>query len=310
MTLLVILLAIVLMQIWAYRNPLHQDQWLFTFAKNTAAALPIRLYPFVHLALAFVVALVASLVIAWVAQISRFLAFPLVLVALVYACGRKNFTDALHDYFIAEKHQDSEAKSNTYQTLLACSQLASDSGNSSTLSNEAAPLVETGETESTLAPQTLPADANEKVFDELAVRGFERYFTAIFWFVIGGVFLCVLYRVVALLAEYEAGQHQRGESDKPVADTTLTQRAQRLMAWPASRLLHLSFLLAGNFRKAYDDVLESLASTTAAFITVPKIAREAGDFGEIEADDFIALKSLMKVCLGIWLALIAIIVIQ
>ena len=298
MTLLIILLAIILMQIWAYDNPLHRDSWLYTFARNTASALPIRLYPFVHLALAFVIALVVSLFIAWVASFSKFLAFPLVVIVLIFSCGRYNFTDTLHDYFIALKHGDEDSKKEIFSKLFQATPAAatqeslSDSDSASV--NEAI---------------ALPENADEKVFDELAVRGFERYFTAIFWFFVGGVFLTLLYRLVALFAEFEAGQHQHGESDKPVIDTTMTQHAQRLMAWPASRLLHLSMLLAGNFRKAYDDVLESLASSRPAFQTVPAIAREAGEVGEVQPDDFIGLKTLLKICLGIWLALIALIVI-
>ena len=288
MTLLIVLLAIVFMQIFAQDNPLHRDHWLTESSRRLAAALPLRFYPFANLLLAFLAAVVIALVIAWVASISAFLAFPLVVLVVIYSFGRHNFTDTLHDYFIAVKHNDAEQKTEVLAELFdgGKPETNADKGEGSDLASE-----------------------HDQAFDELSVRAFERYFTAIFWFCVGGVFLCVFYRLVALLAEHEAGNHQHGEADKPTVDTTITQHCQRLMAWPASRLLHLSLLLVGNFSKAYDDVLESLADSTPAFLSVPRLVREAGEFTSVDENDFLSLKSLMKRCLVVWLAVIALIMI-
>jgi AmpE protein len=81
-------------------------------------------------------------------------------------------------------------------------------------------------------------DLHRQTLRKAGYLGFERWFTAIFWFVLLGPLGAVFYRLTAIAGR--ANDQSEGVRD-------LALRLLWLLEWPVVRLLGLSFALTGNF---------------------------------------------------------------
>lgn len=211
MELFVIVLAILILQVWGARNPLHQDSWLnawmnylnkFYLSTSAPYFLLVSLIPTLFIAILF-----------WVLmRSSNWLVLPLEVIVLLYSFGRGEFGAIVQEYTSACFIDDWE-----------------------TGTERAARLgVQVEEVE----PNNWKA-LHQEVLKEAAYRGFERMFSVLFWFYVLGPAGAFFYRIVFLFVE-------KNDAENPAAERTL-----QVMEWPVVRVLALSFTITGNFVGCY-----------------------------------------------------------
>lgn len=164
--------------------------------------------------LQLVLQLVGPLLILWlalslVAEVSSLLLFILTLPLLLYSLGRGDFSEWVHGYIEAFRRNDNEVAADYAERLGADISEAFDWP----------PL-------------------HRKVLQRAGYRGFERWFSVIFWFVMLGPLGAVFYRLVALASV---------NSESSVEVRKLAAWLLWVLEWPAVRLLGLTFALTGNF---------------------------------------------------------------
>lgn len=207
MTFVAVIAVFVLVQYWGSAEAFHYDGWFRAWLKTTRkwfsrAGLQVVAQIFVPvLALWLVLSLLKT---TWVS-----LYFLLSIPLLLYSLGRGNYTEWLEGYCGAYHRNDNE---------VAC--------------DYAARLGVDVE-----ACEDWPS-LHEQVLRRAGYLGFERWFAAIFWFVILGAVGSVLYRLASL------AHNAQGQSNDV---KILCARLCWLLEWPAVRLLGLSFALTGNF---------------------------------------------------------------
>lgn len=162
--------------------------------------------------------LICLLLVSWglgvLESISRLFLYLGNIALLVYCFGRGQFTQPAEQYIKAWRRDDWSAGKRLADKLQTeCSAVA-------------------------------PGDwrsLNHAVVSNLAYRGFERVFVAIFWFSIAGIIIPLAYRLISLTRD--------ASDDEETADS-LT-RALWLIEWPAARVFGFSLALTGNFRAAF-----------------------------------------------------------
>ncbi|WP_439135022.1 regulatory signaling modulator protein AmpE [Pseudomaricurvus sp.] len=207
MTFVAVIAVFVLVQFWGSAEAFHHDGWFRKWLKLTrtwfsGAGLQVIAQVFLPvLALWLILTLLKT---SWVS-----LYFLVSIPLLLYSLGRGNYTEWLEGYCEAYHRNDNE---------VACDYAA-----------RLGVDVEACEDWPTL---------HEQVLQRAGYLGFERWFAAIFWFVILGAVGAVLYRLASL------ARNAQGQSDEV---KSLCARLCWLLEWPVVRLLGLSFALAGNF---------------------------------------------------------------
>lgn len=207
MTFVAVIVVFVLVQLWGSADVFHRDGWFRKWLKLTRQWFPSS-------GLQVLVQVIVPVLILWVVlTLLKVSAVPLYFLVsiplLLYSLGRGNYTEWVEGYCAAAHRNDSE---------IAC---------------DYALRLGVNVDECHDWPQL-----HRGVLQRAGYLGFERWFAAIFWFVILGGVGAVLYRLTSLASQ--AG----GQSDEV---KSLCRRLLWLLEWPAVRLLGLSFALIGNF---------------------------------------------------------------
>ncbi|VUD40296.1 hypothetical protein TDB9533_00079 [Thalassocella blandensis] len=220
MELFVIVIAILILQVWGARNPLHQDGWygtwlnyLNTFYLSTSASY--------FLIAALLPTLLVALIFWLLMKSSTWLVLPLEVLVLLYSFGRGEFGAIVQEYTSACFIDDWETGTERASRL----------------------GVQVDEVE----PNNWK-ELHLQVLKEAAYRGFERMFAVLFWFYLFGPAGAFLYRIVFLFV-------QKNDAENPAAESTL-----KGLEWPVVRLLALSFTITGNFVGCYKACKRQLLS--------------------------------------------------
>lgn len=161
------------------------------------------------------------LVLDLVDDISSLLLLLLSIPLLLYSLGRGDFTNWVHGYLEAVRRNDNEVAADYAERL-----------------------------GTDISEATSWALLHQKVLRRAAYRGFERWFSVVFWFVLLGPLGAVFYRLTSLSA-------LNGENSP--ATRELMQKLLWMLEWPAVRLLGFSFALTGNFSSCVSHVGEILS---------------------------------------------------
>lgn len=189
---------------------LQKDDWFFRWCDYLARLPALANAPLAVLILSLLGPVLALLVVLAVVDGVWLLHLLVVVLVLLYACGRGRFRRHVKRYQDACKEGDWVAALAAYQATVPPRDLAED-------------LPEQGDWSS--------LDEYMKV--AVAYRGFERTFAVLFWFVVLGPAGALLYRLTSLYRQETAREE--------------ALRFLWYLEWPASRLLGLSFALTGNF---------------------------------------------------------------
>lgn len=209
MYLIAVLLALVALQIWGARNPLHRDGWFFRWS-SAVARLP-GVVKSVPTQLVLTLALPVAAVVAASVLLPPFLWFVLAVIVLLYSLGRGEFAPDLHAYALA-------CSDNAWPVAVAKARLQG---------------ADTGE----LATGDWPS-LNQKMLEAAAYQGFERLFAVLFWFMLFGPAGALMYRLLFIYHQSVAGQTRRQR---------LSERCLWALEWPVARVLGFSFAITGNF---------------------------------------------------------------
>ena len=211
MELFVIVIAILILQVWGARNPLHQDGWLTSWLTYLN-----KFYLSTSAAYFLLAALVPTLIVAFIfwalIQSSTWVVLPLEVLVLLYSFGRGEFGAIVQEYTSACFIDDWETGKERASRL----------------------GVNVEEVE-----ENNWKDLHQHVLAEAAYRGFERMFAVLFWFYLFGPAGAFLYRIVFLFVN-------KIDAENPAAEKTLM-----IMEWPVIRLLAFSFTITGNFVGCY-----------------------------------------------------------
>lgn len=221
MTFVAVLVVFVLVQFWGSAEFFHRDGWFRNWLKRTRQWFPSASLQILAQVIVPVLVLwgVLTLLKATFVPLYFLVSIPL----LLYSLGRGNYTEWVEGYRGAAHRNDSE---------VACDyalRLGVDVDNCHDW------------------PQL-----HRGVLQRAAYLGFERWFAAIFWFVILGGVGAVLYRLTYLAS------HAGGQSDEV---RSLSKRLLWILEWPAVRVAGLSFALIGNFVGCIHRWQEILLST-------------------------------------------------
>lgn len=221
MTFVAVLIVFVLVQFWGSADFFHRDGWFRHWLQRTRQWFP-------GAGLQILAQVIAPVLLLWMVLTLLKAAFvPLYFLVsiplLLYSLGRGNYTEWVEGYRSAAQRNDSE---------IAC---------------DYAVRLGVDVDECHDWPQL-----HRGVLRRAAYLGFERWFAAIFWFVILGGVGAVLYRLT-YLASSSGGQSDEAKS--------LSKRLLWILEWPAVRLLGLSFALIGNFVSGIHRWQETLLST-------------------------------------------------
>ncbi|NIB40015.1 histidine kinase [Pseudomaricurvus alkylphenolicus] len=207
MTFLAIVIVFALVQYWGSADPAHNDGWYRSWGRTVQGwGLGAEMQLLLQLSLPL---LLLWWVLDMLADISSWLLFAAYIPVLLYSLGRGDFVEWVKGYTDAFHRNDNETATE-YASRLG---------------------VDVSETDNW-------DDLHHQVLRQASYRGLERWFIAIFWFVLLGPVGAVLYRLTSLGATHE----EQGEESRE-----LSLRLMWLLEWPVARLLGLSFALTGNF---------------------------------------------------------------
>ncbi|MBT8136230.1 MAG: regulatory signaling modulator protein AmpE [Gammaproteobacteria bacterium] len=160
--------------------------------------------------------------------------------------------------------------------------------------------------------------------EAIFVQSNNRLFGVVLWFMLLGPAGAWLFRVTDMFrrrAMFEAGRAAEDDGTTP-RYLEVAQRVHGVIAWPAARLLALSFALAGSFESAvadwreyYNDCAENFFHVNddviacAGLGALGNVVGEAGDPGSLEIRGARSAMSLVSRTLWIWLTAIAILTI-
>jgi len=207
MTFVVIVIVFGLVQCWGSAQAFQRDglykEWLIT----TQAWFPSA-------GLRIVAQVIVPVVVLWfglriVESISGFLLFLVAIPLLMYSLGRGEFQECLKGYCEASHRKDNEVATEYAMRMGVDTADISDW-----------------------------PELHHQTLRRAGYLGFDRWFTAIFWFLLLGPLGAVFYRLSALAAQADQQTDEVRE---------LAQRLRWLLEWPVVRLLGLSFALTGNF---------------------------------------------------------------
>lgn len=209
MYLIIILIALVALQIWGGRNPLHRDGWFIRWSAAVARAPGCAKSAVASVIVA--VGLPVALVLAAAIWLPPFLWFVLALIVLLYSLGRGEFAPDVRAYALA-------CGDNAWPAAAAKARLQGVDTD----------FIATGDW----------AELNKKMLEATAYQGFERLFAVLFWFLLFGPAGALLYRLLFL--------NSRRPGIDAVRER-LSARLLWALEWPAVRVLGLSLAITGNF---------------------------------------------------------------
>ena len=274
MTFLAIVAVFIIVQFSGSLDSIQSDSW---YRKWTASCRNLSQNEQLQLALQLVVPLLVLWVaLSLVAEVSSLLLFILTLPLLLYSLGRGDFSEWVQGYVEAFRRNDNEVAADYAERLGADISEAADWP----------PL-------------------HRKILQRAGYRGFERWFSVIFWFVMLGPLGAVFYRLVSLSS---VNSESSGEARQ------LTARLLWMLEWPAVRLLGMTFALTGNFSSCvahcWGNMWDTEKSTEAVLegfihgglnINGSELSIETVTEQEIEA-----LQPLLSRSLILWISVLAI----
>lgn len=274
MTFVAIIAVFVLVQYWGTAEAFHHDGWFRTWMKTTRKWFPqagLQVFAQVFLPVLGLWLLLSLLKTSWV-----WLYFLVSIPLLLYSLGRGNYTEWLEGYCDAYHRNDNEVACDYAERLGVDIESCAD----------------------------WPS-LHEQVLRRAGYLGFERWFAAIFWFVILGAVGSVLYRLASLAS------HGNGQADDV---KVLCARLCWLLEWPVVRLLGLTFALTGNFVGCIDYWKQCLLTTDVSTEKVMETcihgslnvnSRELSSQG-ITEQEIEALIPLLSRSLILWLCILAV----
>ena len=293
MEFIAVIIALTLLQYWGSAKPFQIDGWFYRWCGylhgvallNTQAALSL-----------FAAVVLPSLVVLLIINAVDHLLFGLpsllfLVVFLMFSMGRGEFTSLVDGYLRAWREGDMEA---AYQRMQMHKR------------NTSIPMENIGE---------LHAAARSVIF----YRGFERLFAVLFWFLLGGPAMAVLYRLV-FIYRYEV----QGLSE---TQSFMADRLLHWLEWLPVRLLGLTYGVMGNFVKtmqAWQSTLFNPGMGSAQVLNDNGLAsldmdmecqafRRVDDqvkrerFIEMAALELKTIQSLIKRSLAVWVVAFALI---
>lgn len=207
MTFIVIVVVFGLVQYWGSAQIFQRDEAYFGWVETTRAWFPSASVQL--LAQVLIPVLLLWFVLGVVESISGLLLFLVSIVLLMFSLGRGDFQEWLKGYCEACHRNDNEVATD-YAVRLGVNADDVDGW----------------------------PELHRQTLRKAGYRGFERWFTAIFWFVLLGPLGAVFYRLTAL-------SERAADQSEELRD--LIARLRWLLEWPVVRLLGLSFALTGNF---------------------------------------------------------------
>lgn len=277
MKLFVIVLAILILQVWGAKNPLHKDGWLdrwFAYLRHYFASTSYQYF--------LIAVCVPTLVLAsvfWLLMLtSTWVVLPLEVFVLLYAFGRGEFGAIVQEY------------------------------NNACLVNDWSIAVERAQRLGVNTETIVQDDwslLHHRVLQEAGYRGFERMFAVLFWFFLCGPAGALLYRLIFLFGVKE-------EAENPTYE-----KALRWMEWPVARLLALSFTITGNFVGCYKSCRHHLAHLSistrellsASILGALSVDEDVPQTCEVTQKELKLLDRLYVRTLWFWLFCIAIFII-
>ncbi len=286
MIFLSVIIVFVLVQWWGLNSPFHNDRWFRDWHDRMKHVEFLTRYQglvFAATVLGPVILLVA--IIAVVGGIAHWLLILVFVPVLLYSIGRGEFAEPTNDYLFAWNSKDWEKALENYILI-------------NRFSNEV--------DESSVNVDFEYGDwtsLNHAMLKSVAYKGFEKFVTVFFWFVLIGPIGPLIYRLVSLFITHE--------------ETEEHEQARRwlwLLEWPAVRVLGLTFALTGSFVgciRAWQEKLLCAQSTTQQVL-------EHYIHGALDVDEAVALEdaitesefkavlSLYKRTIIFWICVLAI----
>ena len=215
MEFLTLLIVLGLVQLWGSGAPLQEDGWFRSWGKIITGLLgpgPTRLLLIVLppvAALLFLQALFESLLFG-------LLSLALFVVVLLYCLGRGDFNVSIQRYLAAWSEGDFEA---AYDKALGIGDFSQSDAINDHLS------------------------LHDHVRVAIIYDGYQRWFAAVFWFLVLGPCGALGYRLSYLCARSD---------DMVDADRQLALRFVHYLDWIPARLLAIAFALTGNFVQGFN----------------------------------------------------------
>lgn len=270
MTFLAMILGLLLLQFWGADNPVQRDQWFHRLREWLGQYVRSPLW------LTFAALLVPALLLHWALELLHPLLFGLAWIAaaglvLLYSFGRGDFHAMVDRYRSYCLERDAEAA-----WLYITGRLGG---------NAAASAPESAEAFHALARESL------------LYEGFQRWFPALFYFMLAGPVGALVYRLAQL------GATESGDE----ADSVLVQ----VLDWLPSRLLALSFAVTGDFVRSRAALGEGLFSGEGAATVLCRVARAAAPElgGQVAGPDaaraVTEMKDLLSRSAVLWILVIA-----
>lgn len=278
MDLLTLIIAISFVQIWGAENPLHKDGWFYQWSDWVHGRLESSaLKDYVWLGAVLVPVACVGLLAAGVGVVSAWLLLPISVIVMLYSLGRGEFTNIVSEYTKACYVEDWPSAMERAQRLGVHTD-GVDNGDWPAL--------------------------HEHVLTEAGYRGFERSFVIIFWFLVAGPIVALLYRLLFLYCQ------QRPSADLPA-------KCLWALEWPVTRLLGLSFAFTGNFVGCYSRLKECLVCfkrssqevLTQSILGALSVDESLTQSCEVTRKELGLLSRLYKRTLWFWLASAALIII-
>ncbi|MEE8059685.1 MAG: regulatory signaling modulator protein AmpE [Pseudomonadales bacterium] len=284
MEFLTILIVLGLLQLWGSGGSLQQDRWFYRFCQTVSGVIAsskprlLILVGIPTLAVLLLQVLIDSLLFG-------LLSLLLYIAVLLFSLGRGDFSENIQRYLSAWIHGNFES---AYERALAIG----DFKQSDAISDH--------------------VSLHEHVRSAFLYAGFERWFAAIFWFLLLGPIGAIAYRLSYLCGRSEILE----ELDR--------QRALRFvhyLDWVPARLLVMSFALTGNFVNGFNrcwqvvfdnqPVAELLDQCAVAGISGVNGQRaypaDQEHFIEYGREEMLALQSLLSRSVICWLVIIAVV---
>jgi AmpE protein len=226
MELLAILIVLGLLQLWGSGKPLQKDRWfsrLSDVISDAISGTELRVLLSVGLP---VIALwvVATIIDDWLFGL---LSLGLYVVVLLYSLGRGDFSETLQNYLAKWNHGNFES------AYFAAKKIGDFSHDDTVDTHEA---------------------LHQQVRRAVFYQGYERWFAAVFWFLLLGPVGALLYRLC-----YLAGRSSAFAEDEQKFSLTLVH----YLDYVPARILGFAFALTGNFTNGFNGWLDNLLDNQA-----------------------------------------------
>ncbi len=214
MILITLIGALILVQIWGSGKPLHRDTWFYQWIDRVHHWKSLNsVYPQIFLVILLPVIL-TLLVIGLLEDAFLPLGIVVSVLVLTYSFGRGEFNSLSKSYLAAYQQLDWDGAISQAKFLdVNVHQVEPDNW----------------------------SDLHHQVVVALAYRGFERMFSVIFWFVLGGVGGALAYRLVAMYKNDTENNERYETLDKILW----------LLEWIPVRLFGITLALTGNFSSCF-----------------------------------------------------------